>query len=212
VRFQFSNFIVDDETRQLLRDGVDVHLSPKALDLLVLLVGERPRALTKADLHKRIWPKTFVSDASLAMLIAEIRSALGETAREPRFLRTVHRHGYAFQESARELSATADASTSYWLVLESSQVALLPGDNIVGRDPQARVWIDAPSVSRRHARLHVNGNGVTLEDLGSKNGTHAGDARVTSATRLHNGDAMRFGSVGATLRAWSPDPTKSVAS
>ena len=176
-----------------------------------MLVRVRPRVVVKADLHKHLWPKTFVSDASLAMLVAEIRAALGETAREPRHLRTVHRHGYAFQEAARELPAAVEAATSYWLVLESSQVALLPGDNLVGRDPNARVWIDAPSVSRRHARIHVNGHGVTLEDLGSKNGTHVCEEPVNATRRLQDGDTVRFGSVGAILRAWSGEPTKSVA-
>ena len=77
----------DSDARQVSRGGVEVHLSPKAFDLLHVLVDARPRVLTKQDLHKRLWPDTFVSDTNLASLIAEIREALGDDARQPRFIR-----------------------------------------------------------------------------------------------------------------------------
>ncbi len=189
--------MIDDAARQLLREGAAVHVSPKAFDLLVTLVRERPRVLTKEDLHARLWPDTFVSDASLAMLVAEVRAALGESARQPRAVRTVHRRGYAFQSEAQELQspqasppvagaapALGAATTSYWLIVSSGQIPLLPGENIVGRDPRARVWLDAPSVSRRHACLRVEGERVTLEDVGSKNGTRARDVAVTAPTPI----------------------------
>ena len=209
VRLRFGNFLVDDGTRQLLRDGVAVHLSPKAFELLLALLIDRPRALTKAELHQRLWPTTFVSDASLAMLVAEIRTALGESARHPRCLRTVHRHGYAFQAAAETAPESAQASVApaYWLVTSSRQIPLEPGDNIVGRDPKARVWLDSPSVSRRHAVIRVQDDGAILEDLGSKNGTHAGDKRVTGGICLADGDHLRFGTVDARIKAWTADPT-----
>jgi DNA-binding winged helix-turn-helix (wHTH) protein len=208
VRLQFGEFIVDGEARQLLRKGVPVHLSPKAFDLLVTLIRERPTALRKEDLHARLWPKTFVSDASLAMLVAEVRAALGETARQPKSVRTVHRHGYAFQADAREL---ATSGAGFWLVTDSRQIPLAHGDNIVGRDPKMRVWLDSPSVSRQHACIRIDGDRATLEDLGSKNGTRAGDARVTAVTPLADGDELRFGSVNASFRVWTVDPTRTEA-
>ena len=153
MKLQFGNFTLDDGTRQVVQDERPVHLSPKAFDLLVTLILERPRALTKAELHKRLWPKTFVSDASLAMVVAEIRSALGEGAKEPIHLRTLHRHGYAFQGTAREITqprpashmgggttqepVKQDATVGYWLVLTSGQILLTAGENLVGRDPTA---------------------------------------------------------------------------
>ena len=208
MRFQFGDFIADDEARLLLHKGSAVHLSPKAFDLLLALLRERPRALRKEDLHSRIWPDTFVSDASLAMLVAEARAALGESARTPRYVRTLHRHGYAFQGPANELASASQAEAGYWLVTGATQIPLLPGDNIVGRDPKARVWLDAPSVSRQHARIRINDDRVTLEDLGSKNGTRARDQRVTSLTDITNGDELLFGSVRASFRTWSADPTR----
>ena len=215
MRFQFGDFIVDADARRLLRGDVDLHVAPKVFDLLVALVRERPRVLAKADLHARLWPDTFVSDASLAMLVAALRDALGESAREPHWVRTVHRHGYAFQGMAEEMveiRATAGDTTGHsstcWLVTPSGQVPLREGENLVGRDPGAAVRIDSPSISRRHACIRVEGGRATLEDLGSKNGTRARDTRITTVTPLAEGDELRFGSVETTFRTWAADPTR----
>ena len=207
MRFQFGDFVVDEAARQLLRAGAAVRVSPKAFDLLAALVRERPRVLTKADLHARLWPDTFVSDASLAMLVAEVRAALGESARDARAVRTVHRHGYAFQAEAQELGGDF-AATGFWLATPSGQIPLLAGENIVGRDPASRVWIDAPSVSRRHACIRIEGDRVTVEDLGSKNGTRAGDVPVAAPVPIADSADLRFGSVRATFRAVAADPTR----
>jgi pSer/pThr/pTyr-binding forkhead associated (FHA) protein len=83
------------------------------------------------------------------------------------------------------------------------------GENIVGRDPKARVWLDSPSVSRRHARIVVTGDRVTIEDLGSKNGTRIGNAKVKTLMPLSDGAQLRFGSIAATFRASAADPTQS---
>jgi DNA-binding winged helix-turn-helix (wHTH) protein len=208
MTFQFGDFRVDESTRQLLRGEVEVHLSPKAFDLLVLLIQSRPRALSKADLHAKVWPRTFVSDASLAMLVAEVRAALGESAREPRFVRTVHRHGYAFQSSAAELPVPAAETvrrSNYWLVDASRSVCLAAGENIIGRDPGARLWLDSPSASRRHARITIAGNSATLEDLESKNGTQVNGRPVSAPVVLADHDEVSFGSVVFTVRVWRSD-------
>ena len=76
--------------------GARQDLSPKAFQLLELLLEHRPRALTKQELHDRLWPDAFVSDSSLPRLVAEVRAAIGDDAKAPRLLRTVHRFGYAF--------------------------------------------------------------------------------------------------------------------
>lgn len=200
--FQFGDFTADVEAHELRRGDGSVHLSPKAFGLLVLLLRSRPKALSKADLHALVWPSTFVSDASLAILVAELRTALGETARNPRFVRTVHRHGYAFQGSAIEIltAGSADVRGPWWLVGAPGRLPLAAGENIVGRDPHAGVWLDSASVSRRHARLTVSDVGVVLEDLGSKNGTVVRGRRASGAVAVEDGDDIRFGSVTVTLR------------
>ena len=82
-------------------------------------------------------------------------------------------------------------------------MVLHDGENVVGRDPAADVWLDAPSVSRHHSRLMVAEDRVTLEDLGSKNGTTIGAAAVTGATELRDGDLVTFGSISCVYRASS---------
>jgi DNA-binding winged helix-turn-helix (wHTH) protein len=102
MRWQFAEFTLDDERRQLLRAGSPVSLEPKAYELLSLLVVRRPRALSKPQIHDVLWPGTFVSESALAGLVTDLRSALGDDARRPRFIRTVHGFGYAFSGDAHE--------------------------------------------------------------------------------------------------------------
>lgn len=202
--FLFDGFTVDEETRQLLRSGREVHLSPKAFDMLAALLHARPRALSKVELHARLWPDTFVSDANLAMLVAEVRSAIDDDARAPRFVRTVQRHGYAFHGTAAELRESAGPGTTstYWIMAPLRQIPLTDGENLVGRDPHAQVWVDSAGVSRRHARITVDGARVILEDLKSKNGTRVRGQLVTTAVPLVDGDEIRFGSIVVTFRVW----------
>ena len=215
MRLQFGDCIIDDDSRRLLHAGADVHLSPRAFDLLMTLIRERPRVMSKEALHAQLWPNTFVSDASLAMLVAEVRAALGETARQSGCVRTVHRRGYAFQASAVELlpapAPSTDGEPGFWLVTDTSQVALLPGVNIIGRDPRSRVWLNLPGISRRHACIRIESNQATLQDFGSKNGTRARGGLVTAGTPLADGDALCFGSVQVTFRACSAEPTRTEA-
>jgi len=97
MRVRFGTFVIDSETRELLRQDACVPLSPKAFDLLALLIARRPHAVSKADIRKHLWPETFVSESSLPSLVSEIRDAIADHRRKPGLLRTVHGFGYAFQ-------------------------------------------------------------------------------------------------------------------
>jgi DNA-binding winged helix-turn-helix (wHTH) protein len=212
--YRFGKFTADEHRRQLMRDGCEVHLSPRAFDLLITLLQARPRALSKTELHATLWPNSFVTDANLSMLVAEIRRALGDAAPAPRFVRTVQRHGYAFQADATEIVETdVDSSTAglkYWVLLAGRQILLQPGENIVGRDPGVQVWLDSNGVSRRHARIMVDGDVVTIEDLKSKNGTSVAGTRLVERVRLGDGDEIRFGATASVMfRVWNADQTTS---
>lgn len=205
--YRFDRFSLDADTRRLLRDGDEIHLSPKALQLLQLLVENRARAMSRADLQKELWPTTFVLDTNLASLVKEIRRALDDTAETPRFVRTVHRFGYWFigeVENGAASSPSAAPTVRYWLVWSSRQIPVDAGEHILGRAPDASVWIDAPGVSRHHARLVIEGADATVEDLGSKNGTFVGDEPVASPRRLADGDQIRLGPVVITFRIPPP--------
>jgi non-specific serine/threonine protein kinase len=99
-RWTFGEFVLDLDARQLVRAGAPVPLSPKALQLLGILVESHARALSKTELQDHLWPGTFVVEKNLTNLVSEVREALGDDPTNPRFIRTVHRFGYAFREAA----------------------------------------------------------------------------------------------------------------
>src|SRR5436189_2499544 len=96
MRVTFGDLAIDYERRQLMRHGEEVHLSGKAFALLDLLLQRRPNAVKRAEIISHVWPDTFVSPSNLATLVQEIRDALGDDARRPRFVRTIFAYGYAF--------------------------------------------------------------------------------------------------------------------
>jgi DNA-binding winged helix-turn-helix (wHTH) protein len=200
---RFGEFTLDADLRRLRGRSGEVHLSPKAFDLLVLLVQNRSRVMSKVDLQQRMWPDTFVVDTNLASLIAEIRDALQDDAKEPRFIRTAHRVGYAF---CADLADTADGSSSTiptslcWLIVDGRRIPLQPGENVLGRDVHDGISLDSPSVSRRHARISVTPAGATIDDLGSKNGTYVRGERIATPVPLNDGDEVRVGSVMLQFR------------
>jgi DNA-binding winged helix-turn-helix (wHTH) protein len=204
VRVAFGDCTFDSETRELFRKEKPVHLSPKAFRLLELLLEGRPRALSKAEIHQKIWPEAFVSEATLASLIAEIREAIGD-GKDARFIRTVHGFGYSFAGAASDAPrATPAGSESCWRLLwDGREIALREGETIIGRDHLAGIRIPSESISRRHARIVVVQSAATLEDLGSKNGTYLRGEKIGEPKALEDGDSIRFGSVAFTLRVVS---------
>jgi DNA-binding winged helix-turn-helix (wHTH) protein len=207
MNLSFEDFIFSGDTRQLLRGDVELHLSPKAFDLLRLLLEARPKALSKGALTEQLWPATFVTEANLSVLVAEIRAALGDHPRNARFIRTVQRYGYAFcgtTTDVRPRSPTVAAGgATCWLVSGSARTALTKGANVIGRDPNASVWLDLPGVSRQHARVVVAGGHVTIVDLDSKNGTYVRGERIQSEVAVADGDEIRIGPAAFTLRVLS---------
>jgi DNA-binding winged helix-turn-helix (wHTH) protein len=198
----FGSFVLDSDVRQLTRNGAAVHLTPKAYQLLARLLEERPRVISKAALMKHLWPKAFVAEANLSNLVAEIRSALGDDPRRPTWIRTAHGFGYAFHATATTVpgpSASAGVLRC-WLEWGRRRFRLDAGAYLVGRDADVEIRLDSPSVSRRHARIVVTGDGAFLQDCGSKNGTRCGDTPIIAPVRLTDGDAVRFGSIYMTFR------------
>jgi len=205
MRLTFEGCVLDLDTREVHREGKAISLSPKAYGLLELLALRRPRALSKAEIHGALWPDTFVSETNLANLVMELRSALGDDAHASHIIRTVPRFGYAFCAEARVEERTSPAEASgvgfeYRVIWGRREIPLLAGENLIGRDHTAVVWINDESVSRRHARIVVSEEGASLEDLGSKNGTFLRGKPVVRPTRLEDGDEITVGEVVAPLR------------
>jgi DNA-binding winged helix-turn-helix (wHTH) protein len=202
VQLRFGDCVLDTEARDLRRGGVPRGLSPKGLQFLQLLLEARPRALTKQEIHERLWPDTFVSDSSLARLASEVRAAIGDDARHPRLVRTLHRHGYAFSGAvAAERAEERPRPVSCRLLWGERQISLLEGANVLGRGAEAAIRIDLGRVSRRHARIVVEGGRAILEDLGSKNGTFLRGQRLLAPAELADGDEIGVGTALLLFRA-----------
>jgi len=203
MKFRFGDCVLDSETRELRRRAKLVHVSPKAFQVLELLLQERPRAVPKEEILRRLWAGTHVTDGTLTTVLAEVRSAIGDDAHQPDFVRTVHRFGYAFSGSAEEETATPSkkvTSHAWRLVWETREIGLHEGENILGRDPDSAILVDHGSVSRKHARILVSGTKATLEDLGSKNGTYRQGVKLRKAVGLSDRDEIRFGSITMRVR------------
>ena len=197
----FGPFTLNLDTRQLCRGADGVHLSTKAFDLLAALARERPNVISKADLQQRLWPDTFVAEANLSNLIAEVRQALQDSSREPRYVRTVHRIGYAFCAEAETTESARSAPAAFFWIETGGRYFPLPvGEHVIGRDAEASIRLDSSTVSRRHARITVTEHAAVLDDFGSKNGTFHQETRVTAATPLADGDNIRIGSNLLTFR------------
>lgn len=193
-----------------------MRLSPKAFELLLLLVQHRSRALSKTELQERLWPATFVGETNLATLVAEIRRALGDTAQQPEYVRTVHRFGYRFVSDVVE-TATSRADSHddarMYLTTDDRQFLLREGVMAIGRSRDAAIRIDAAGVSRHHARVLISGDEARVEDLGSKNGTYVEGKPVAGACLLKDGDEIRVGPVALIFKlVTATKPTETVGS
>ena len=212
MRTQFEPFTLDTGTRELLKSGQAIHLSPKAFDVLALLVERRPNVITKKDFDDHIWPGVFVSDANLSVIVSEIRRALGDTPRDQLFIRTIDRVGYAFSARAHDVAPPSPAAAAVCrLSWTGGHVGLGVGDHVVGRNPSCSVWLDFEGVSRTHARVRVDPACQALvEDLGSTNGTFVRGAPIEGPTPLRDGDVIQIGTAELTFRAWADRPTERI--
>jgi hypothetical protein len=204
--YRFAEYELDSESRELLRNSVPVHLTPKAFQLLELLVRRQPAAVSKAEIQRELWPSTFVTEVNLPALVLELRHALGDQPHRPRYVRTVRGFGYAF---CRQPAGTFGAFTSqcvHRLVSGDHEIVLLPGENLLGRCPETASWLRSVRVSPRHARIVVAEGVVHIEDLGTRSGTFLGDRRISGPTLLADGDLIRLGDVTFTFRM-DPSPS-----
>src|SRR5215469_3767466 len=106
-QYEFGSFKVDPAERSLTRDGAAVRLPPKVFDTLMVLVENRGRLVAKDELITRIWPDTFIEEATLARNISDLRKALGQAA-DQKYIETVPKHGYRFVAAVRELSPVTE--------------------------------------------------------------------------------------------------------
>jgi DNA-binding winged helix-turn-helix (wHTH) protein len=216
MAYRFGPFLYDPVSHGLLRDGEEVSLTHKGRELLLLFLHNPGRLLTREQIVAKIWPDVAVTDDALRFQVAELRKAFGDKG--DAFISTIRREGYRWEAPVRvaadrpvrvaEEAGGKRVEPRYRLVLDTREIQLLEGENVVGRDPDAALWIDHPSVSRRHARIVVAAGKATLEDLESKNGTHLNGKRIERRAALSDGDEVRIGPEVMVFRTVSPGTTR----
>lgn len=200
MRLKFADCVLDLRTRQLERLGKVVPLEPKVYELLEVLIRRRPAVVTNNELDELLWPQVYVARTSLTRLVSELRSALGDTPRGSRVIRTAYKAGYAFCAEVIGGPSVAAAPARMELVWQGQALPLTDGEHVAGRDADCALVVEAVTVSRRHARIIVTSGGATIEDLDSTNGTHVRGVRISGPTRLDPGDELALGSERVQVR------------
>jgi DNA-binding winged helix-turn-helix (wHTH) protein len=216
MAYRFGPFLYDSVRRGLTKDGAEISLTHKGRELLLLFLHNPGRLLTREQIVEKVWADAAVTDDALRFQVAELRKAFGDEGEA--FIQTVRGEGYRWDIAVRPAAdrpiRPASRETApeqvprFRLVLEKHEVQLLEGENVIGRDPDGALWIDHPSVSRRHARIMISGGKAALEDLDSKNGTFHGGKRIAKKASLSDGDEIRIGPETMVFRAVSPMTTR----
>ena len=202
MRFKFDQFVIDGDRRSVTLGGHDVHVAPKTLDFLLVLLARSPNAVSKTELMAELWPETHVSDATLTGVVADAREALGDDSRGTRMIRTLHRFGYAFTgQIERGPENDLGEPVLGWLIADTWRLPLRSGETVLGREGDGVVPLPSPSVSRQHAALMIEGTAARLRDLGSKNGTFVDEIRVERSIALRDGARLRFGTLHVIYRS-----------
>ena len=214
MAYRFGPFLYDSVSHGLLREGTEIPLTHKSRELLLLFLHNPGRLLSREEIVERVWPDVVtVTDDALRFQITDLRRAFGDVGET--FIRTIRREGYRWEAPVRGEARRPDRPMSseeeslrpemrHRLILESREVPLIEGENVVGREQDAALWIDHASVSRRHARIVIADGKATLEDLESKNGTYLNGEGIRRPAPLSDGDEVRIGPETMVFRSMLP--------
>ncbi|WFU40521.1 winged helix-turn-helix domain-containing tetratricopeptide repeat protein [Bradyrhizobium sp. CB82] len=141
MRFHFENHVLDCDLRELTRDGAPVPLQPQVFDLLVHLVTQRGRVVTKDDLISQVWDNRIVSDSALNSRINAARKALGDDGAAQRLIKTIPRKGFRFVGEVLEQTLAPPAAKAPRSAPERPTIAVLAFENM-SDDPEQDYFCD----------------------------------------------------------------------
>lgn len=171
-RYRFSEFVLSPRRRVLARNGREQPLIPRYFDLLVFLIEHRGEAVHRREIFDRVWSDVVVSDSALSQAIRSIRRVLDDDSREPRFVRTVSRHGYRFVFP----DVIEEDDEASWPVVTSPAVEVVqsisdPFEPLLQRITGSERTASAQEDVREAAELlHALGTSEALSRLGTRPG------------------------------------------
>jgi DNA-binding winged helix-turn-helix (wHTH) protein len=226
--FQLGDWLVLPSQGRLVRGDDTAHLEPRTMDLLVLLAVQHGRVISKETILDQVWSDVIVGDAVVRRAVADLRRALGDDARHPRYIETIPKRGYRLLGHVEPVEAAGLARGSPPAIARQTPAAdgadeplleppmtgfecalewgehrhrLAEGVTVIGRDASAALQIPCGRVSRSHARIIVARGRATIEDLGSKNGTFVNQHRLEAAAVLSDGDQIALAGVVLVFRS-----------
>jgi len=140
----FGSYVLDTDRRELKRGGELIQLEPQVFDLLVHLVRNRDRVVSKDDLIASVWGGRIVSESTLTSRINAVRRAVGDSGEEQKLIRTLARKGFRFVGDAREQDPSGSRAAGLqapFALPDRPSIAVLPFTNMSG-DPQQDYFID----------------------------------------------------------------------
>ncbi len=199
--FWLRDWCVYPNLDRISRDETTVHLEPKVMDLLVYLAQHSGRVVTKNDIIDAVWEGHIVANSALSRCMALLRGALGDDARQPRYIETIPKRGYRLTAPVTGIEPVILESREpmFRLRVGEREYPLVDGEHVIGRSPEVAIYVDSPKISRHHARIEVEGGRASLEDMGSKNGTFVDGRMVTAPIPLEDGNEIVAGSVVFTF-------------
>jgi DNA-binding winged helix-turn-helix (wHTH) protein len=212
---KFGEFELDLGAYVLRRPDGPLKLEKLPMEVLIILVQRAGTLVQRSEIQAMLWsPDVYVEhDSAINTAVRKIRRTLGDDAENPRFVETVVGKGYRFiaaveSDASPEAQSSANRGTSsapwqrvprYSVTRGKQEFILQAGETVLGRDPAAGVYVDHPSVSRRHACISIGSQGAVLKDLKSRNGTFVEGRRIDSPTEIRHGAIIGIGPITLTF-------------